>query len=144
MSEYRETPEQKRQNEAMKKYSPVKPGFDGTQPKIVHDTDQPVFVSTKELVERDADKQDTTVAELKIAAAESEANTGKPDPIDGEEVPVGDAEAAEVAEETEEEEVVNLTVAELKEALDAAGVEYPSHALKADLQQLYDDANLGQ
>jgi hypothetical protein len=42
-------------------------------------------------------------------------------------------------EETEEIEPEKLTVAELKEALDEAGIEYTSEDKKADLVKLYSD-----
>lgn len=48
----------------------------------------------------------------------------------------------EEEQEEEEEEVIEpekMTVAELKEALDEAGVEYGSDDKKADLVQLYSD-----
>lgn len=58
---------------------------------------------------------------------------------------------AEETEETEEEEqeeeeetsTSDLTVAQLKEALDAAEIAYPSDARKADLVELYDANELG-
>lgn len=55
-------------------------------------------------------------------------------------------EGAEVSEEEEEEEeasAADLTVAELKEALDGAEVEYDKNAKKADLVALYEEHNLG-
>jgi hypothetical protein len=45
--------------------------------------------------------------------------------------------------EEEEEDASDLTVAQLKEALDAAKVEYPANAKKADLVKLYEDNELG-
>lgn len=50
-------------------------------------------------------------------------------------------EQEEQEEEEEEEGIVpeNMTVAELKAALDEAGVEYKSDDKKADLVQLYSD-----
>jgi hypothetical protein len=50
-------------------------------------------------------------------------------------------EEEEEQEEEEEEGIVpeNMTVAELKAALDEAGVEYKSDDKKADLVQLYSD-----
>ena len=53
--------------------------------------------------------------------------------------------AAQETEEEEEEEASteDLTVAQLKEALDAAKVEYAKDARKADLVALYDEHKLG-
>ena len=56
----------------------------------------------------------------------------------------GEAGSDEEEEEEEEEEGANsLTKAQLKEALDAAEVEYPSSANKAELVELYEANNLG-
>lgn len=56
-------------------------------------------------------------------------------------------EGAEVSEEEEEEEeetsANDLTVAELKAALEEAQVEIPAGAKKADLVALYEEHNLG-
>src|SRR5690606_32076568 len=46
-------------------------------------------------------------------------------------------------EEEEESHASALTVAQLKEALDAAKIEHPAGAKKADLVKLYEDNNLG-
>lgn len=51
--------------------------------------------------------------------------------------------AQETEEEEEEESASDMTVAQLKEALDAAKVEYPASAKKADLVQLFEDNDLG-
>lgn len=55
----------------------------------------------------------------------------------------GTAEASEQEEEEEETDSSSLTVPQLKEALDAAGVDYPANAKKADLVALYDEHELG-
>lgn len=61
--------------------------------------------------------------------------------IDGTEPP------SDTDTEEEEEEGTNasdLTVAQLKEALDDAGVEYENSAKKADLVALYEENGLGE
>jgi hypothetical protein len=50
------------------------------------------------------------------------------------------ADDADDAADGGDEQGAPQTVADLKQALDAAGIEYPKHASKADLQALYDQA----
>lgn len=55
----------------------------------------------------------------------------------------GKLSSAPGGEEEEEEDASDLTVAQLKEALDTAKIEYPANAKKADLVKLYEDNKLG-
>lgn len=57
--------------------------------------------------------------------------------VEGQHIPDGGEE------EEEENDASNLTVAQLKEALEAAEVEVPAGAKKADLVALYEEHNLG-
>lgn len=59
--------------------------------------------------------------------------------IDGE----PNATAGEQEEEEEESDASDLTVAQLREALEAAEVEIPAGAKKADLVALYEEHDLG-
>lgn len=79
--------------------------------------------------EKDAQRQ-PSIAELMKHHKRVNAN------ISGEPIP-GDAEEEEESDETIVPE--NMTVAELKEALDEAGIEYKSDDKKADLVTLYSD-----
>jgi hypothetical protein len=81
--------------------------------------------------EKDTQRQ-PSIAELMKHHKRVKAN------ISGEAIP-GDAEEEE--EEESDETIVpeNMTVAELKEALDEAGIEYKSDDKKADLVTLYSD-----
>lgn len=54
------------------------------------------------------------------------------------------ADEEEEEEEEEETSASDLTVAQLKEALDAAEVEYDKNAKKADLVALYEEHGLGE
>lgn len=94
MNKYEESPEQARENAALKNYSPIKPRQAAVAPSV------------------EEEKPEEVVSESEL-------------------------------DEVEETEEGDLTKAELKEALDAAGIEYSSHALKAELRQLYDDNGLG-
>lgn len=74
---------------------------------------------------------DTDIAELH---RDSRAIDGEPNSGAGE----------EEEEEEEETSAADLTVVQLKEALEAAEVEIPNGAKKADLVKLYEDNGLGE
>ncbi len=101
----------------------LKPDFDGTQPKVMPDGSLRV-VGMEQLKEEVAAADGETVEEQEEAAG----------------LDINDTDADEADEDEEEEEVEeegNMTVAELKDALTEAGIEYSSSARKAELQELY-------
>lgn len=106
------------------------PNFDGTQPKILADGTVAV-VGMKDLKQASADFDGETVEEQEKRAAEGAAN------------PDNDTDMPDPDAEEEVEDDGNLTVAQLKEALDEAGIAYSSSDRKADLRALYDDNGLG-
>lgn len=112
------------------------PNFEGTQPKLMRDGTLQV-IGMQDLKQAAADKDGETVAEQERAAGLEVGQSLTPQAKEAE-------KQEELLEETEEEveEVEddgNMTVAELKEALDGAEIEYPSNARKADLLKLYNE-----
>ena len=86
--------------------------------------------------------------EDRVYGVESRARWGNPDIAElhhDTRVIEGTASPSEEEEEEEEEETDSsqLTVPQLKEALDDAKVAYPANAKKADLVKLYDENELG-
>lgn len=83
--------------------------------------------------------------EDRVYGIESRARWGNPDIAElhhDTRVIEGSASASE-EEEEEGTDSSQLTVSQLKDALDAAKVEYPANAKKADLVKLYDENELG-
>lgn len=112
------------------------PNFEGTQPKLMEDGYLRV-VPMQTLKEETAAADGETVEKQERDAGLVVGQSLTP-------LAVEEAKKEEEAEEeTEEPEVEeddgNMTVAELKEALDGADIAYPSSARKADLLKLYNE-----
>ena len=125
----KESPEQQRENDALKNYSPIKPGFKGTIPGVTKE--RVVQGVASEELKQPVPEENTDPVE------EEELNAELPENQEEEVEETTEEEQTEEAQEEEEAVEEDMTVAELKEALDNAGVEYPSSALKADLRALY-------
>lgn len=104
-----ESPRQQRENAALKNYSPVKPGFDGTMPKIVPQrlATELTTASMDELKQADANLQGEDVEALEVKA-DLNNNATIDDPALQDQAPIDAADVTETdqapVDEIEEED----------------------------------------
>lgn len=100
----------------------IKPGFDGTQPKITDTEGTLEVVPMEDLKQRSADADGMTVAEQEDAAIANEQSTNAPDTIDGQRA--ADVAREEVAAEDAEDDtevdpkaLAELSIAQIGEQI---------------------------
>lgn len=141
----------------MAKKNQKSPVVDATRDPPVNDPQRaeykPAEAKSSRLRTRDANSEEPK--EDHVYGIASRARWGNDTPLaemhrdsrilEGQSVPEGSTsqETEEEEEEEEETSASDLTVAQLKEALEAAEVEIPAGAKKADLVALYEEHGLG-
>lgn len=140
----------------MAKKNQKSPVVDATRDPPVNDPQRaeykPAEAKSSRLRTRDANSEEPK--EDHVYGIASRARWGSDTPLaemhrdsrilEGQSVPEGSiSQENEEEEEEEESSASDLTVAQLKEALEAAEVEIPAGAKKADLVALYEEHGLG-